>query len=357
MFKYLLFFLLLLSTFRCQQRAPRTVNTAFHHWKSRLQLSDFERNYCQSVNAKTLYLRLFDVDAAARSFAEPIAELHFSATDLKAFDSIIPTVFITNRTLINTDATKIDSLTALIFHKIRTITEGGMDDNKISALLIDCDWTATTKDKFFQLIQQLKTLSDKPITTTIRLHQVKFKDKTGVPPADKGLLMAYNTGDVSNPKTQNSILDIAVLKAYIPDLGTYPLPLDVALPIFSWGIVKRDGQAVQLIPHFSKDFLVKNGADTVEARNPDSFGKGTSFQEKSNKEIEILKNGYYNGLYLYADDVIKIEEVSLNDLKRAADLLSPHIHNPHITVSFFSLDSVNLSRYASKDVLDLVQRF
>jgi hypothetical protein len=347
MFKYSLIFLLLLSAFHCQQRAPRTVNTAFHHWKSQLQLSDFERNYCQSVNAKTLYLRLFDVDAAARSFAEPIAELHFLATDLRAFDSIIPTVFITNRTLINTDATKIDSLTALIFQKIRTITEGGMDNNKTSALLIDCDWTATTKDKFFQLIQQLKTLSDKPITTTIRLHQVKFKDKTGVPPADKGLLMAYNTGDISNPKTQNSILDITVLKAYIADLGTYPLPLDVALPIFSWGIVKRDGQAVQLVPHSSKDFLVKNGADT----------EGSSFQEKSNKEIEILKNGYYNGLYLYADDVIKIEEVSLNDLKRAADLLSQYINNPHITVSFFSLDSVNLSRYASKDVLNLVQRF
>ena len=373
--KTFLFTTLFLFLFNCKNRETRIVNTAFHHWKSHLNISDFEQTYCTSINANTLYLRLFDVDFNKENkFPEPLAELKFNANNLINFNSIIPTVFITNRTLINTPDTQIDSLSTLIINKIRQITEGSNDalntqlntelnkqldtelnnqlnvsifKNKINALLIDCDWTELTRNKFFHLIKQLKTRADKQIITTIRLHQIKYKEKTGIPPSDKGLLMAYNTGDLSDSKTINSILDINILKAYIADLKTYPLELDVALPIFSWGIVKRDGQAVQLIPNCNKDFLIKNSLNT----------EGSYSENKNNNTIEILKNGYFNGYYLYADDVIKIEEIPINDLQKTANLLSQNINNKELTVSFFSLDSINLKRYNANDLKQLIQVF
>lgn len=373
--KILLFAPLFLFLFNCKNKEPRIINTAFHHWKSHLELSDFEQLYCRSINANVLYLRLFDIDFnAVNKFPEPLAELSFNKNNLIHFNRIIPTVFITNRTLINTPDEQIDSLSALIINKIHQITEGSNEsinsqingqlnhksntelnkqlntsvfNNKINELLIDCDWTGLTKDKFFHLIKQLKTLTDKQIITTIRLHQIKFRDKMGIPPTNKGVLMAYNTGDLSDPKTINSILEIDVLKAYINDLKTYPIQLDVALPIFSWGIVKRDGQAVQLIPNCNKDFLIKNSQNT----------EGSYFDNKKENTIEILKNGYFNGYYLYADDVIKIEEISINDLQKAANLLSQNINNPSLTISFFSLDSVNLKRYNADELMQLISIF
>jgi hypothetical protein len=353
----LLLFLPFLFILNCKNREPRRINTAFHHWKSRLELNEFEKKYVKEFSAWTLYLRLFDVDYDnANQFAEPIGEVQFSAKAANFnFNHIIPTVFITNRTLLNINDNKIDSLSNLIALKIEKMCKQepiGLEyervinlyENNVEDILIDCDWTEKTRDKYFHLINQLKNLTNKKIITTIRLHQIKFKEKTGVPPADKGLLMAYNTGDLSDPQTINSILDIAVLKSYIANLDNYPLTLDVALPIFSWAIVQRDGQAVQLIPNFSKVFLLEN----KEKNTPNT--EGVSFEINANNKITILKNGYYNGMYLYADDVLKIEEVPLSDLQKAAELLSEHIRNKDLTVSFFSLDSTNLKRYNSGDL-------
>ncbi len=347
--KNLFFLFLFFNFFNCKIHENRTVNVAFHHWKSRLSLSDFEKKYCSELNAKKLYLRFFDVDFnAENTFAEPISELTFNPDNLMLFDKIIPTIFITNRTLINTENSKIDSLSRLIINKLGQNTEGVFFKNKIEEILIDCDWNNATKDKFFDLIKQLKLqLINKKITTTIRLHQIKFKEKTGIPPADKGLLMAYNTGDLSDPKTINSILDLNVLKTYISELNHYALPLDIALPIFSWGIVYRDGQAVQLIPNFSTHFLSKNGQIT----------EGVSFEKDLNNTISILKSGYFNGIYLYADDVIKMEEISIKDLQSTSELLSQSVHNQQLTISFFSLDSNNLKRYNSIDLNKIIANF
>ncbi len=359
MTKNILILIPFLFLFNCKQREKRIVNTAFHHWKSRLELSDFEHTYIRDLKVYTIYLRLFDIDFEKENhFAQPIAELSFSEQDVyNHFNHVIPTLFITNRTLINTQENKIDSLAELITKKVVKMCKqkplsGCCEEpsflfDYIEEILIDCDWTEKTRDKFFHLIKQLKLKTDKKITTTIRLHQIKFKEKTGIPPADKGLLMAYNTGDLNDPQTINSILDINVLKSYIAHLDNYPLDLDIALPIFSWGIVKRDGQAVQLINNFSKDFLLKNNKNT----------EGSYFENKTENKIEILKNGYYNGIYLYADDVIKIEEITIKDLNAAANLLSQHIHNQQVTVSFFSLDSANLKRYNSNDLLEIANGF
>src|SRR5690606_5738679 len=78
---------------------------------------------------------------------------------------------------------------------------------------------------------------DKILSVTIRLHQVKYLAAAGIPPADKGLLMVYNIDNLRNVKVENSILNTQSAKSYLEKVGAYPLPLDVALPIFQWTLL------------------------------------------------------------------------------------------------------------------------
>ena len=83
----------------------------------------------------------------------------------------------------------------------------------------DCDWTQITKNNFFYFLSYfkkqlanrismttpdpLRDLQTEPVVSaTIRLHQLKFPEKTGVPPVDKGMLMFYNTGNLRAWETQ-----------------------------------------------------------------------------------------------------------------------------------------------------------
>ncbi|WP_449399704.1 hypothetical protein [Chryseobacterium wanjuense] len=52
---------------------------------------------------------------------------------------------------------------------------------------IDCDWTAGIRDDYFKFLKELKKVSGKEITCTLRLHQVKDKNLTGIPPVEKSI--------------------------------------------------------------------------------------------------------------------------------------------------------------------------
>lgn len=322
------------------KKQNRSVSAAFYHWKTHFQPSDFEKNYCQKLHIPKVYVRLFDVDwKEASRIPYPLA-----VSDSLAHSSfeIVPTIFITNRTFVQMADYQIDTLAQLVLKKISSYTEGGQPFKEIQ---IDCDWTETSQKRFFNFLKALKRLSQMKISATIRLHQVKFKDKTGIPPVDEGVLMAYNMGNLDDVRTQNSILDIAVLKSYISNLKNYPLKLHIALPIFSWGVVLRDGEVVKLIHNLDKNTLVNNTLDT------------TVLKAKSDIKFEILKNTYLNGYYLYKDDEIRIENVPLSILEEAADILAQNSAERDLTVIFYHLDSVSLQRYRYEDLEHIIHRF
>ena len=81
------------------------------------------------------------------------------------------------------------------------------------------------------------------LSATIRLHQVKYREETGVPPVDYGVLMYYNMGHIS-AMGANSIYDRSTALRYLGKLREYPLPLDIALPMFAWGVHSADGQVL-----------------------------------------------------------------------------------------------------------------
>ena len=290
----------------CQNK-PREVSMAFYYWKTTVDTSDFK-----NIKNEKIYVRLFDVDWDEETKSpKPLAELQGIAL-FKNAKKITPVVFITNKTFSQIVDNQIDALVLRIFDKIKKNTEGVFFDD----IQFDCDWTATTRDRYFYFLKKAKTLFlDKKSSATIRLHQVKFMDKTGVPPVDRGMLMAYNMGDLDDVKTNNSILNIETLKSYLKNFDHYPLELDVALPIFSWGIVFRDGEAVKIISNLSKKDML----------NTPQYA--ALFRQNEGNHFVLLKNQYFKGLYLYENDDIRIEEVPLSNLRSAAQFLSQNIKN------------------------------
>jgi hypothetical protein len=328
----------------CQQK-PRDVSMAFYHWKTNVDTSVFK-----NIKKEKIYLRLFDVDwDEASHFPKPLAELQ-NVSNFAGFKKIVPVVFLTNKTFTQIIDYQIDTLALRVFEKVRKNTDGTSRNSREGLLFdeiqFDCDWTATTKTAYFSFLKKIKKLfSDKKISATIRLHQIKFMGKTGIPPVDRGMLMAYNMGNLDDLKTDNSILNIETLKSYRKNFDLYPLELDVALPIFSWGIVFRDGEAVKIINGFSKKEILETPQYS------------TLFQQNSDNRFVLLKNQYIKGFYLYENDEIRLEDAPLSNLQAAATFLSQNIKNQKLTVAFYHLDSAALQKYKYEDLENIVREF
>ena len=87
------------------------------------------------------------------------------------------------------------------------------------------------------------------------------------PPVDKGVLMMYNTGDAKQLACHKPILDMKDAAPYIQHLGSYPLPLSAAYPLFSWRILFREGKFVGIM-HADDDLPVLPD-DSIVTRQPE----------------------------------------------------------------------------------------
>ena len=290
----------------------------YYYWKTNLALNKTEKKALSESTTHFLCTRFFDVDKVNGKF-EPIAVI----TKDKSFSTekeIIPTVFITNRTFYKIKSEEIPFLAKSIYKLIQKKVKDYQlaSSNEIQ---IDCDWTAGTKDDYFKFLNELKKISGKEITCTLRLHQVKDKNLMGIPPVNKVYLMCYSTSSPLENSTKNSILDINILKSYLSKLEDYPLKnIEVALPIYSWGIVTNHLGRHKLINALSKKDL--------ESEN---------FKKISENEVEILKEGFYFGSFLNKGFKIKIEEISDEQIDEVVQFLDKKISDYNII--YYQLDS------------------
>jgi hypothetical protein len=213
-----------------------------------------------------------------------------------------------------------------------------------SELQFDCDWTPSTRDAFFSFLRKIKKrLPEKTqLSATIRLHQYKFPKKTGVPPVERGMLMFYNTGNIEDMEAENSIFWPADAEKYLRGAPkNYPLSLDVALPLFSWALVYRDGELWKIIPEMPESDL----ADTtrfVKFRIPHSV-------------FRIQKGTFISGHYLRPGDLLRVEAISPDLLIKAARLAAQADLADDASVTFFHLDTAIIRRYPVQ-LLDSVCR-
>lgn len=205
----------------------------------------------------------------------------------------------------------------------------------------DCDWTASTRDAFFLFLKKMKQRlpENTQLSATIRLHQYKFPDKTGVPPVERGMLMFYNTGDIDNPDAGNSIFRPEDVRKYLTGAPKdYPLPLDLALPVFSWALVFRDGELWKIIPEVPESEL-NDAARFVKMQISTA---SLSFQTPT---FIIQKGTFLSGHYLRPGDLLKVEKVTPDLLCEAARFAAQADLADNASVAFFHLDSAIVRRY------------
>lgn len=337
---YLLCFIFTLI--QCKH-SPRQVQPAFYHWQTDMDLTRSEIDYLAALQVQKIYAKFFDVDwDANRQEAIPLASINIQAANLPPFQ-VIPTIFITNRTMLNIKEKDIPILAEKITTKIRTLYQT-LQDQTLTEIQLDCDWTPKTRDKYFTLIKNINQIVQNKnieLSATIRLHQVKFFEKTGVPPVQKGMLMFYNMGNVSDINIQNSILDMNIAKDYFVNFDHYPLTLDLALPIFAWGVLIRDDKMIKLINNLRDEQL----ADRER------------FIKTEKNLFQVIKSTYLDGYYLYEGDKVRLEQVSLEDLTEAAKDLEKLMSNPDLTISFYHLDTSVIKHYPYESLEKICQEF
>jgi len=139
-------------------------------------------------------------------------------------------------------------------------------------------------------------------------------------------------------RVENSIASLEELKKYVSG-KKYPLKLDVALPIFNWGILFRNERFMGILGNVSKQEYDENFI-----------------------EYEYLENGRYCSLtdkvkgnfFIRKGDIIKIEEVSKEELHQMAEYLKSEINmDKYSRVTFFSWNNLYINNYGTDEIKNI----
>jgi hypothetical protein len=310
-----------------EPKSPKQLTPAFYHWKAVYKSNLTEKKVLFRLGVHHLYLRFFDVDWDAGN-RQPLPKSVVRFGERPTGLTVVPVVFVTNRTLLNLPASAVPTLGRNIARKIEQIAR----QNKITIqeVQLDCDWSPKSRDRYFALLRVVKQQLHVPMSATIRLHQVKYADQTGVPPVERGMLMFYNMADWKDPNTRNSILDLDVANRYTGFLEKYPLRLDVVLPLFNWTIVYRNGRFLTILNGVQKSQLASS----------------TSLQQQAdtNRYIAVRDTAAF-GFSVRRGDLFRAEACTEQQLSEAREQLLPRIRNQTLTFALYHLDSTVLSSY------------
>lgn len=320
----------------CQRKeAPKA---AFYYWKTVLKTDSAQTLLLKQTADNTLYLRFFDVVWDEQKQAALPNAVYRTGQDLKPLH-ITPVIFITNRVFQQLQGKETDSLAKKCHSLIAALA--GKAGIAYQSVQVDCDWTDGTKDKYFAFLQAFKTYSKKSLQATIRLHQVKYRERTGIPPADRGILMFYNMGKIRAGEAASSIYNEQDAARYLSRLATYPLALDVALPLFSWVIQSRNGHVIHVYSKISRMDL-----------------NNRSFFEQTDGGYRARKSFFTKGIYIKENDIFKPEETDLDALKKAADQLSERLPPLNTrTIIYYELATINLPEFTSEALDKVTDRF
>ncbi len=328
--KWWLSICLLMCCLACT-KPPRTITRGFYYWKQRYAPDTAILHTLEALQTRRLYVKLFDVTLAAdKHTVAPVARLE-QRSAFPAGMEIIPTVFIMNDVWPQVQP---DTLAARV---ARLMAQ--MSPQAAPEVQIDCDWTRGSRQPYFAFLQALRQqhfLQGRQLSVTIRLHQLKFLTSSGVPPADKGLLMCYNMGNLRQYGAQNSILNMEDMKAYTGHnrIKQYPLSLDLALPLFSWSVLFRQ----------------HNYAGLLRNLDENSFQNGQVFRHSKGQLYTVIKDTVMNGYALHAGDEVRYEDCAPALLEETADYLSAQRQDHDPVVIFYHLDENILSKYALSEL-------
>lgn len=288
-------------------KTAKTLRSAYY-WSTTWDMDSNKADFVQRHHISRIYMRYFDVvkDDESRT-AMPNATIRFKTPVAKGIE-IVPVVFIVNDCMKGCTLEDSRVLAEKIFRRIGQMNAAN-DINGVKEIQIDCDWTASTEKAYFRFLGILREEANAQniqLSATIRLHQLSMAP----PPVDRGVLMMYNTGDHKLLSCHKPILDMRDAAPYIQHLGTYPLPLAAAYPLFRWRILFRDDRFVGIM-HADDDFPVLP-SDSIVTRQPEMADimeavRAVNHQDRSiNDEVILFDLNTDNIKRFKPDDYEKI---------------------------------------------------
>ncbi len=145
--------------------------------------------------------------------------------------------------------------------------------------------------------------------------------------------MCYATANPITNTEGNSILELPILKDYLGTINEYPLPFDIDLALYSWGIITNHVGKVKLINGISPEVLT-NG----------------NFKEIDKNTFEVLNDVFLHGVYLNKGFTLKIERISPKILRETKTYLNSKIDRPYAIV-YFHLDRLFTDQFTTNDLL------
>lgn len=278
---------------------PTTVRSVYY-WSTTLSMDSVKTAFMRNYDISRMYIRYFDVVADQSGRAVPNATLKF-ATDVPQGIDVVPTVFVMPECL-RQDRSR---LASLIVKRVVQMNETN-DVYNVKEIQIDCDWAQSTRQLYAEFMQAMMRECHSrhlKLSSTIRLHQLAQTP----PPADRGVLMMYNTGDATDIRCHKPILDMHDAAPYLSRLKDYKLTLSTAYPIFAWRILFRGGRFVgfihndgeyPILPSDSIALRQPSADDIIEAvnvigsRRPDANNEIILF-DLNNHNINRLKHKDY----------------------------------------------------------------
>ena len=308
-FAFLLALLLIVMLAGCQDReSTAPPRRSVYCWQTTFSPNDsLVAAFIRHERIAHMYLRYFDV-VMTDGKPMPNASVNVTRRVPKGV-TVIPVVYITNDCMkvIGPSHTQAEDLAGKILQRVRQMTST-LQLGPINELQIDCDWTVTTRRTYFDFLSALRDIAHEQhmqLSTTIRFHQLTQP----VPPADRGVLMAYNTGDVRDIHNRFPILNIADVKPYLRFLATYKLPLSTAYPIFSWRVLFRGGHFVGIL-HSDDDYPILPG-DKVLSRSAD-----LRHILEAHQTISELRPDAHNEIILYDLQTNNIKRFQASDYEK-----------------------------------------
>lgn len=328
----------------CSDQVPQESDhkecNSMYYWKRVFRLDSAELEFIDRHDIGRIYLRMFDavvddydyryhydVFPNATVIIPPQTDSLIS-TRLRDVE-IVPVVYITLPALRFLEKQG-PEIAPLMVTRVRNMLEYHGIANA-HELQLDCDWTTSTEDTFFDFCREVRSAIDSldlgwSLSSTIRLHQLSRP----VPPVDRGVLMVYNTGNFQDPGARNSIISMEDVAPYLRRLPDYGLHLDVAYPAYSWQLLYRDGEFEGMLSGLDLD-----DSAYFAPRRENMYAATADFLHN---DYRIKKGDLIRNESADADAVIKIK-------RRIEECLN----SPHSNL-IYHLDSKNLQQYSDNEI-------
>ena len=266
--KYLYLLLVLLGACSYEDTPPEQ---ALYCWKTQVQFSAEEADFVKNNRIERLYIRYCDV-GLHDNVPVPIAPVDIDTLSVQG-KTVIPVIYLKNE-IFNPELTEGNSsYISTLAHKLGDYIEqiNRYYHLRVSEVQFDCDWSLSTKQAYFSMLEAFKKEYPYQLSATIRLHQVKYREETGV-------------------------------------------------PMFAWGVYSADGQVLNLV----------GGLTHAKAQ-----AISTLVRIDASDIYKVAEQTYYKGRVWQAGDLIKIEEVSDAQRKEMLADLREHSSEPIRRVIWF----------------------